>query len=87
MPRQNNTKKTEKGLKLWHIGTHLIVLSESYPMNTDMAGFKWFSKIFVSLWFGQNSLSIGRADDEEEEEDVDYNVFKRHLMLSTCQIS
>ena len=47
-------------------------------MNTDMAGFKWFSKIFVSLWFGQNSLSIGQVDDDDEEEDVDYS------FLSVC---
>ena len=26
-----------------------IVLSESFPMSTNMTGFKWFSKIFV-LW-------------------------------------
>ena len=38
-------KKTEK--KLWHIGTHLRVFSESYLMDTNMTGFRWFSKIFV----------------------------------------
>ena len=26
------------------MGTHLIVLSESYLMNTNMTGFIWFSK-------------------------------------------
>ena len=31
--------------------THLRVLSENYPMHTNMTGFKWFSKIFVLvLW-------------------------------------
>ena len=30
-------------LKPWHMGTHLRVLSESYPMNFNMAGFRWFS--------------------------------------------
>ena len=40
-------KKTEKWLKLWHMGTHLTVLSESYPMNTNMTGIKCFSK---NLW-------------------------------------
>ena len=28
----------------------MIILSESYP-NTNMTGFKWFSKIFESLRF------------------------------------
>ena len=32
------------------MGTHLRVLSVSVQMNTNMTGFKWFSKeIFVSL--------------------------------------
>ena len=37
-----NTKwcrKPEKWLKPWHMGTHLRVLSESFPMNTNMTGF------------------------------------------------
>ena len=35
----------------------LRVFSESYQINTNMTGFKWFSKIFVS----KSSLSIGRV--------------------------
>ena len=35
------------------MGTHLRVLSESYPMNTNMIGFRWFSRIFASLCFGR----------------------------------
>ena len=31
-------KETEKLLKAWHMGTHLRVLHESYPMNTNMTG-------------------------------------------------
>ena len=31
------------------MGTHLRVLGESYQMNTNMTGFRWFSKIFASL--------------------------------------
>ena len=42
-------KKDEKWLKPWHMGTHLRALSESYPMNTNMTGFSWFSKIFAPL--------------------------------------
>ena len=48
-----NTKKQKKWLKPWHMGTHLKVLSDSYPMNTNMAGFRWFPKIFASLCFGR----------------------------------
>ena len=33
------------------MGTHLRELSESYPMNTNMTGFRWLSKILPSLWF------------------------------------
>ena len=39
-------QKHEKLLKPWHMGTHLKVLSESYPMNTNKTGFGWFSKKF-----------------------------------------
>ena len=30
------------------MGTHLRVLCESYPMNNNMIGFRWFSKIMES---------------------------------------
>ena len=33
------------------MGTHPRVLCESYPMNTNMTGFRWFSKIFASMCF------------------------------------
>ena len=42
-------KTPEKCLKPCHMGTHLRVLSESYPMDTNMTGFKWLSKIFCIL--------------------------------------
>ena len=51
-------QKPEILLKPWPMGTHLKVLRESYPMNTNMAGFRWFSKIFA---LGESSLSIGRV--------------------------
>ena len=53
---QNDVKNPEKWLKPWHIGTHLRVLSESYPMKTNMAsdwaGFRCFLNIFASLFLG-----------------------------------
>ena len=33
------------------MGTHLKVLRKSYPMNTNMTGFRRFSIIFASLCF------------------------------------
>ena len=45
-------KNRKKCLKLWHIGTHLRVLTGSYSINTDMTGFRWLSKDFciLELW-------------------------------------
>ena len=35
------------------MGTHLTVLSESYPMNTNMTGLRWFSYFLAFLhWKG-----------------------------------
>ena len=42
-------QKNWKWLKPWQMGTHLRVLSESYPINTNMTGFGWFSEIFCIL--------------------------------------
>ena len=47
------------------MGTHLRALSESFPMNTNIIGFGWFSKIFASQCFGHSSLSIGMVKDGE----------------------
>ena len=55
-------KKPEKWLKPCHMGTHLWVLSESYPMNTNKTWFRWLSKIFAFLSFGWKlNVSIGRV--------------------------
>ena len=35
------------------MSSHLKELSESYPISTNMAGFRWFSKTFASLCFGK----------------------------------
>ena len=45
-------KKPGKCLKPWQMGTHLRVLSESFLMNTNMTGFRWFSKnlCILVLW-------------------------------------
>ena len=33
------------------MGTHLRVLSEGYPMNTNMTGFRWISKVVAFMCF------------------------------------
>ena len=38
------------------------VLSESYPINTNMTGFVYFSKSMCRYAWVKSSLSIGRAD-------------------------
>ena len=34
--------------KPWHIGTHLLALSDKYLLNSNMTGFGWFSEILAS---------------------------------------
>ena len=45
-----NMKRCKTPEKPWHMGTHLRVLIKGNPLNTNMTGFRWFSKIFASLW-------------------------------------
>ena len=40
------------------MGTHLIGLSKSFPMNTNMAGFERFSKNPTFFTFDENRLCI-----------------------------
>ena len=47
LANRKSCNKPEEWLKPWLIDTNLIVLSESFPMNTNMTGFQWFSKIFA----------------------------------------
>ena len=54
-------KNPEKSLKPWHMGTHLRVLGEGYPMSTNMTRFRWFQRSLRSCALGKSSLSIGRV--------------------------
>ena len=45
------------------MGTYLRVFSESYPMNTNMPGFIWFSKMVSPCAFDEGSLSIGERSN------------------------
>ena len=53
---QNNWKMTETPA----IGSHLRVLNKSYPMNTNMTGFRWVSKPSRPFALDESSLSMGR---------------------------
>ena len=44
-------------MKPWHMGTWLRVLSESYPMNTSLTGFRSLPPCVLD----KRSLSIGRV--------------------------
>ena len=54
-------KNPEKSLKPWHIGTHLRVLREGYPMSTNMTGFRWFSKLFAFFCYGRKQSQHGKG--------------------------
>ena len=41
------------------MGTHLTVLSESFPINTNMTEFRWFSKTLRHCALNESNLSIG----------------------------
>ena len=43
------------------MGTHLRVLSESYPMNTNMTGFRKLKKTLHPCALDECRLSIGRV--------------------------
>ena len=60
--QQKMMQKTFKILsKPCQMGTHLRVLLESFPMNTNVTGFRCFSKIFAPCGLDESSLSIGRV--------------------------
>ena len=44
------SKNLKKLLKPWHMGTYLRVLSESYPMNTNMTEFRRFSNTVEHIY-------------------------------------
>ena len=42
-------EKVGKCLKPWYIGAHLIVLGKSFPIDTNMTGFRYLSILFAAL--------------------------------------
>ena len=65
-PIQNDAKTPEEWLKLWHMDTNLRVLNDSYSMNTNTTGYRWFLKIVMSVCLDEGSLSIERVNTQIE---------------------
>ena len=45
------------------MGTHLRVLSKGYLMNTNMTGFRCFSKIFAKVDLALEELTYSKQSD------------------------
>ena len=73
-------KNLKKSLKPWEMGTHLTVLSESFPMNTNMTCLDVFQKSLCSCDLDVSSLSIGRVKERTWHEKVNpsYSVVITH---------
>ena len=52
------------------MGTHMIVLSESSPMNTNMVVFKWLSKNLIGdiSWKMTETLVYGYSSESSQRE-------------------
>ena len=57
------------------VGTHLTVLSESYPMNTNTTGFVIFKQCLRSCSLDECCLSIGMVKDPECNIEIVMNHF------------
>ena len=70
----NEYKMMQKNLNMTetHMGTHLRVLSASFPMNTNMTGFRIFQKSLRPCALGESTLSIGRVDANS------WTIFRTH---------
>ena len=81
------TLKAWKWLKPWHMGTHLRTLGETFLMNTNMTGFRWFLKIFASLCFGGKKALEGLTMLEKEiwckafEWQAHFNSHKENVLI------
>ena len=64
------------------MGTHLrVVLSESYTMNTNMTGFRWFSFVH-HCDFDESCLSIGRVKRIIDPQEASFTRNSRHERVS-----
>ena len=68
-------KNLKKSPKPWHIGTHLRVLSVSYPMNTNMTGFGCFQNWCVLvLWMKVASALEGLSFKYHEIQPLNFHM-------------
>ena len=62
------------------MGTHLRVLGESYPKNTDMTGFRWFPKIFVRpCTLDESNIRIGRVNHNKQFKQINSHLISEHI--------
>ena len=52
------------------MGTHLRKLSESYLMNTNMKGFRWFSKVVFESSLSIERVKVKQALDANTEQNM-----------------
>ena len=65
---------------------HMEELSESYPMNTNMTGFRFFFKSLCPCALDKSSLSIGRVKPSCERE-INRNACPTTIQTSTkCEL-
>ena len=66
------------------MGTHMKVLGESFPMNTNMTGFQWLSMYLRPCNLDERSLSIRRVKPSEAA--VGINGFRFFSSLESFMI-
>ena len=86
LANKNDAEKAEKRLKPLHMGTHLGALSESYPMNTNMTGFRWLSKTLHPCALDEISLRIGNVERIGESQPFSFITFIsiRIMIFDSC---
>ena len=74
------------------IYSSLRVLSEIYPMNTNMTGFRWFSETFASLCLDESSLPIAHGSHTSHSFDGIFEliaifgkIFEKGMLIRTQQ--
>ena len=82
-------KMYERLLTTWHMGAHLRVLSEIFPMNTNMAvsQLEAFQKALRSCALDESNLSNGRVKDNPTLLAIIIHLGIHLLILHLCWIT
>ena len=68
----------------WYMGTHLRVLSESYPMNTNITGNNGFQTSLHPCALGKGSVSFGRVKACKRWESCQrFRLYQTHIWVRT----